>query len=197
MAEIYVSTDVETDGPIPGPHSMLSFASAAYTADKKLVSTFAANLRTLPGAEGHPETMTWWKQQPEAWADHRRDLRGPLDVMKEYVAWVKGLPGKPVFVAYPAGFDFLFMYWYMIRFAGESPFSFSALDIKSYAMAVLGTEYRESVKRNMPKRWFDDLPHTHKALDDAIEQGAMFCNILAENRGRFVSKERRPCDDGE
>lgn len=33
--EIYVSTDVETDGPIPGPHSMLSFASAAYTADKK------------------------------------------------------------------------------------------------------------------------------------------------------------------
>ncbi len=28
--EIYISTDVEADGPIPGPHSMLSFASAAY-----------------------------------------------------------------------------------------------------------------------------------------------------------------------
>ncbi len=38
------------------------------------------------------------------------------------------------------------------------------------------------MKRNMPKRWFDDLPHTHKALDDAIGQGALFCNILAENR---------------
>ena len=36
MAEIYVSTDVETDGPIPGPHSMLSFASAAYTPDRSL-----------------------------------------------------------------------------------------------------------------------------------------------------------------
>jgi hypothetical protein len=32
--EVYVSTDVETDGPIPGPHSMLSFASAAYRSDK-------------------------------------------------------------------------------------------------------------------------------------------------------------------
>ena len=32
-SEIYVSTDVEADGPIPGPHSMLSFASAAYTED--------------------------------------------------------------------------------------------------------------------------------------------------------------------
>ena len=40
MPEIYVSTDVETDGPIPGPHSMLSFASAAYRPDKTLVRTF-------------------------------------------------------------------------------------------------------------------------------------------------------------
>lgn len=39
-------------------------------------------------------------------------------------------------------------------------------------MAVLKTNYRESTKRNMPKRWFDDLPHTHIALSDAIEQGA-------------------------
>lgn len=44
MAEIYVSTDVETDGPIPGPHSMLSFGSAACLADKTLVSTFTVNL---------------------------------------------------------------------------------------------------------------------------------------------------------
>jgi hypothetical protein len=63
--EIYVSTDVETDGPIPGPHSMLSFASAAYLADKTLVSTFSANLETLEGATGHPDTMKWW-QTPAA-----------------------------------------------------------------------------------------------------------------------------------
>ena len=42
-----------------------------------------------------------------------------------------------------------------------------------------------AVKRNMPRKWFDDLPHTHGALDDAIEQGALFCNMLKDNRERL------------
>src|SRR5215470_5598450 len=73
MPEVYVSTDIETDGPIPGPNSLLSFASAAYLADKTLVDTFAANLETLPGAEADPATMAWWQQHPEAWAATRTD----------------------------------------------------------------------------------------------------------------------------
>lgn len=182
MPEIYVSTDVETDGPIPGPHSMLSFASAAYTAEKQLVSTFSANLQTLLEATPDPKTAAWWASQPEAWDACRRDLEPPSTAMTRYLKWVKGLPGKPVFVAYPAGFDFLFVYWYLIRFTGESPFSHSALDIKTFAMALLGKPYRDSTKRNMPARWFDKLPHTHVALDDAIEQGALFCNMLRENQ---------------
>src|SRR5262249_5440925 len=183
MPEIYVSTDIETDGPIPGPHSMLSFASAAYRADKTLLDTFAANLETLPAAAGHPDTMAWWQTHPEAWAAARTDPQAPEKAMREYAAWLKRLPGPPVFVAYPAGFDFLFVYWYLIRFAGESPFSFSALDVKTFAMAMLKTEYRQSVKRNMPRHWFDDLPHTHRPLDDAIVQGALFCTMLKENVG--------------
>ncbi|MES3024207.1 MAG: exonuclease [Pseudomonadota bacterium] len=182
MKEIYISTDVETDGPIPGPHSMLSFGSAAYTADKQLVSTFSANLETLPGAQAHPRTAAWWSTQPEAWAACRTDVEDPQLAMARYVAWLKGLDGKPVFVAYPAGFDFLFVYWYLIRFTGDSPFSHSALDIKTFAMAVLKTDYRASTKRNMPRQWFDPGPHTHIALDDAIEQGALFCNMLKQNR---------------
>ena len=181
MSELYLSTDVETDGPIPGPHSMLSFGSAAYRPDKTLAGTFTANLETLPGAAGHPQTMAWWQQQPEAWAVCRRETQPPETAMRNYLAWVKSLPGKPVFVAYPAAFDFLFVYWYLIRFTGESPFSHSALDIKTYAMALLKHGYRDSTKSNMPARWFDKLPHTHCALDDAIEQGALFCNMLAEN----------------
>ena len=84
-------------------------------------------------------------------------------------------------MAYPAGFDFLFVYWYLVRFAGKSPFSFSALDVKTYAMAMMKSEFHQTTKRTMPKRWFDRLPHTHVALDDAVEQGALFCNMLAEN----------------
>jgi hypothetical protein len=145
MAEIYISTDVETDGPIPGPHSMLSFGSAAYTADKVLVSTFEANLETLPGAKPHPETAAWWETQPTAWETCRRNLQTPSAAMADYLAWIKSLSGKPVFVAYPVGFDFMFINWYLISFVGQSPFGQSALDIKSYAMAVLKKGYRDSV----------------------------------------------------
>ena len=182
--EIYVSTDVETDGPIPGPNSMLSFASAAYTSGGELAATFSANLVTLPGAGGDPGTMSWWDGQPEAWAACRTDLEEPADAMARYRSWVDGLPGKPVFVGYPAAFDFMFVYWYLIRFTGASPFSHSALDIKSYAMAVLGTPYRSTAKRTMPRAWFGDFPHSHVALDDAIEQGALFCAMLADNGRR-------------
>lgn len=182
MSEIYISTDVETDGPIPGPHSMLSLGSAAYTADKKLVSTFSANLETLPGASAHPRTAEWWTTQPDAWAACRKNPEPPGQAMARYVAWIGSFRETPVFVAYPAGFDFSFVNWYLIRFVGDSPFRHSALDVKSFAMAVLRTDYLASTKRNMPKRWFDPFPHTHIALDDAIEQGALFCNMLSENR---------------
>lgn len=181
MPEIYVSTDIETDGPIPGKNSLLSFGSAAYLGDKTLLGTFTANLECLPDGHADPKTMAWWQSQPIAWAAARKDLQPPAKAMKAYVEWVKALPGKPVFVGYPAGFDFTFIYWYLMAFTGESPFSFSALDIKSYAMAMLKKEYRKTTKRAMPKHWFDPLVHTHIALDDALEQGALFCNMLAEN----------------
>lgn len=161
---------------------MLSFGSAAYTADKNLIGTFTANLETLPDASADPTTATWWLTQPEAWAACRSNLESPQAAMTRYVTWLKSLPGKPIFVAFPAGFDFMFVYWYLIRFAGESPFSFSALDMKSFAMALMKSDFKKSAKKYMPKTWFDDLPHTHIALDDAIEQGALFCNMLKENR---------------
>jgi len=178
MAEIFVSTDIESDGPIPAVNSMLSFGSAAFSEDGDLISTFTRNLETLEGAVGDPSTMKWWASQPQAWEACRQNLVKPVEAMQDYVAWLKSLPGKPVFVGYPAGFDFTHIYWYLMRFAGESPFSFSALDIKSYAMAKLGTSFRQTTKRNMPKEWFPpNSPHTHVALEDAIEQGRLFINI--------------------
>jgi hypothetical protein len=189
MPEIYLSTDVEADGPIPGPNSMLSFASAAFAADKTLLGTFSANLELLPGAVDDPKTMEWWAGQPQAWAACRADLRRPEEALPAYVQWVEALPGKPVFVGYPVAYDFMFVYWYMLRFAGRSPFSHSALDIKTLAMALLKSEYRQATKRNMPGRWFDKLPHTHVALDDATGQGHLFCNMLREMRRRDAKSD--------
>lgn len=192
--EIYVSTDVEADGPIPGPHSMLSFASAAYMVDKRLIATFSTNLEVLEGSTPHPVQAAWWETQPEAWAACRTNLQKPLDALLTYVKWVEALPGKPVFVAMPAGFDFTFMFWYMIRFTGRCPFSWSALDMKTLAFAMTKLPYRKCIKPRLPKRWFEKFPHTHVALDDAIEQGALFCNMLAELR--VIQAEATDATDG-
>jgi hypothetical protein len=179
--EIYVSTDVETDGPIPGPHSMLSFASIAFRGDKTNVGEFAVNLAPLPGAAAHPRTTTWWGAFPEALAIARVDPEEPATAMVRYVKWLRELPGRVVFVGQPAGYDFMWVYWYLQRFAGDSPFGHSALDVKTYAMALLKKPYRDCVKGALPAVWRDPLPHTHVALDDAREQGALFCNMLRAN----------------
>lgn len=186
--EIYFSLDIETDGQIPGEYSMLSFGCAAFMADDrkansyKLLDTFYANLETLPGAKENPGTMAFWEKNKQAYDLTRTDQQNPYGAMRDYVKWVNKVcadnNAKPVCVCYPAGFDWTFFYWYLIKFANESPFSFSCLDIKSFAMAKLGTKYRETTKRNFPKSWFPDAKHTHHALDDAIEQGLIFCNIL-------------------
>jgi hypothetical protein len=177
--EVYISVDVETDGPIPGPNSMLSLGAVAFTPDGDELGDFEVNLSQLIEAQPNQDTMEWWKTQPEAWEYCRKNCVHPTMAMSDFVVWVEKFPGKPVFVAYPAGFDFLFVYWYLIYFFGRSPFSHSALDMKTYAMSILNKPYRKSTKRAWPKRWFRGTPHhSHKAIDDAREQGMIFCRML-------------------
>lgn len=187
--EIYVSTDIESDGPIPGRNSMLSFASWAFTVDVKTgviteIGRFERNLEQLPEAKPDPKTMTeFWDKNPEAWAACRKDTVPAEKAMREYVNWLKAFPRKPVFAAYPAGYDWTFVYWYLIAFAGESPYGFQAWDAKTYASAVLKRDFRDTVKSKMPDDWFQDAkPHTHVAMDDAVEQGYMFARMLIANR---------------
>jgi hypothetical protein len=188
MSETYISVDIEAGGPIPGPNSMLSIGAAAFVRDGPkgvLLDTFSANLKPLPGSTIDPTTKSaFWDKQPDAWAACQENQRDPHEAIGAFIAWVEAVSTKdrpPVFVAYPAGFDFLFVYWYIVRFGYQSPFSFSALDVKSYVSAVLKKPYRQTVKRNMPGRWFPATKHTHVAVEDAIEQGELFMNILIEH----------------
>ena len=183
--EIYVSTDIEADGPVPGPHNMLSVGSAAFSADGKLLDKFSINLKEMPGTRMDPNTKKFWERFPEAYEETRKNAVDPKDAMDRYVKWLNKLPGRPIFVAYPAGFDFTFVYWYLVKFTGVCPFGQSALDVKTYGMALMNKEFRASVKKNMPKRWFPKLPHTHVALDDAIEQGYLFINMLKERKEKL------------
>lgn len=182
MEEVYIATDIETDGPSPGHYSMLSFASVAFRLDKSIIGSFERNLDLLPGARQDPKVMQFWKKNPEAWAACRKDTVPPVRAMEDYGAWLRGFEATPVMVAHPVGFDYTFIHWYFFEFTGRSPFFPAGLDITSYAMAVMQTPFTKSHKRDMPSEWIDaDFPHTHKALDDALGHAMVFCNMVAAN----------------
>jgi hypothetical protein len=185
MNELYCSVDIEADGRIPGPSSMLSLGAAMYDWEKRLLGTFSANLKLLPLARPEKDTAEFWAKNQAAYAATRVGLEAPDVAMNRFCDWVESFDGKPVFVGYPAVFDWTWTYWYLINFAGRSPFGFSnAVDIKTYAMATLRQTLRGTSKRTMPPEWFDEAPHTHVAVEDAIEQGALFCNMLKYRLGQ-------------
>lgn len=183
MKEIYVSVDIETEGPSPGKNSMLSFAAAAFQwGDRKPIATFEANLTRLPNAVSDPDTMTWWEGNAEAYAYATANPQDPGIVIPEFAAWVRQLPGSPVLVTYPT-WDAAWMTYYIgMYYDGKNPFGISSLDIKSLAMGALrGGSFKRMTKKVFPKEWFTGAPkHTHKAIDDAIGQGVLLMHLLED-----------------
>ncbi|MFD6885260.1 MTH938/NDUFAF3 family protein [Streptomyces sp. NPDC059957] len=183
---LYISVDVEADGPIPGPYSMISFGAAvagrqdgaSYTAADPEQDTFYRELRPISEA-----------YVPEALAvsglDRDRLLREgaePAVAMAEFRAWVREVSAgaQPVMCAYPASFDWTFLYWYLMSFGGDSPFGHSGcLDMKTLYAAKARVPLRAAVKGRMPKELLSRRPHTHHALDDAVEQAELMSNLMA------------------
>ena len=124
----FVTTHVHTDGPIPGPHSLLTLTSAAFTGDGVPVSTFTTNVRELPGATLHPIALSHWRARADDWLHTRRASRPPAPAMTDYSRWIAQLPGSPTFVADPTRPDYLFVYWYLQRFTGRWPFAGTLLE---------------------------------------------------------------------
>jgi hypothetical protein len=161
MSDLYVSVDIEANGPVPGLHSMLSFGCVAMDAEGFIHSTFSRNLGLLPEAGEHETTMAWWKTQPEAWAACREDPMDPERAMREHRDWLwqHSTGRRVVFVAYPLAFDFAFMAYYLVRFTGANPYGFTGLDLKTLAWGLLGGgPFHRSNKRSMPPEWKQGLP---------------------------------------
>ncbi len=126
--DIYITSHIHTDGPIPGPHSLLTLTSAAFTADGVLTGTFSANVRELPGATLHPISLDHWRTRADDWLCTRRSSRPPAPAMKTYTRWIEQLPGAATFVTDTTEPDYLFVYWYLQRFTGHWPFARMSTD---------------------------------------------------------------------
>jgi hypothetical protein len=184
--DVYISADVEADGPVPGPYSMLSFGLCVagrfdgtnFEAADPEANTFYVELQPISD-DFEPDALA------VAGLDRdrlRAEGESPEQAMDRATAWVAEVVGdhRPVLVGYPLEFDWMFLYWYFRRFAAAgSPFGHSsALDMKTMYTVKAKVVLAKATKRHMPKALLSTRPHTHNALDDAIEQAEMFANLF-------------------
>src|SRR5271170_2073973 len=185
-ADAYFSADVETDGPIPGPFSILSFAIVYAGSFDGRQFQRPDNYEKRLYKELRPISENF---EPEALRVNGLDrmrlcLEGELPerAMTEACQWVRGIAGaaQPVLVAYPLSFDWSWLYWYFIRFSSEgSPFAYSrCFDIKTALAVKAGIPISEAGRSRVGPLLRSRHPHTHHAIDDAIAQAEIFVNVF-------------------
>ncbi|MEP6479160.1 MAG: 3'-5' exonuclease [Rhodoglobus sp.] len=174
--ETYVSVDVETAGPTPGEYSLLSIGAClvdqperGFYIELKPVSTAVVESSLAIGGlsiAGLTETGV----EPET-----AMLR-----FEEWLATEVPAGHVPVFTAFNAPFDWMFVSDYFQRFLGRNPFGHSALDMKAYYMGMSGSTWAQTSMRFLSPRYLGGRPLSHNALGDARDQAQLFRSVMAE-----------------
>lgn len=151
----YIMVDVETDGPIPGKYSMISFGAAIV--QPELSNTFYGQLK--------PISENWIPEALKISGCSRKETltyEKPEIVMRNFSQWISETStGKPIFISDNNGFDWQFINWYFHTFTGSNPFGYSSVN--------LGSLYRGLMKdMEASFKHLRKTKHTHNPLDDAI-----------------------------
>lgn len=196
-AEVYFSIDIEADGPYPGDYSMSALGAVCVGVllrDGSMLREDVDNETNHFYLELKPISENF-DPEAAAVAGLDRDIlietgASAEDAMASFNRWVLDTTarvafeageerGRAIFVGWPLTFDWLWIYWYLMKFNGSSPFGFSgAIDMKSWYAARAGVTLAQTNKGQVysatgAKR----LPHTHNALDDAKEQGVLWQSL--------------------
>ena len=188
--ETWISVDIESSGPTPGTGSMV--AVGACVVDRPEVA-FEVLIRPL-------DELGW---SDEAESIHRlsrarlaADGLDPEEATRAFVDWVDRTAGgsRPVFVAFNATFDWMFVADYAWRFAGRNPFGVAGLDLKALFLGRhLDAIHRwsETTSDHVRLRYPVELEHTHSPLDDAREQAEM-CRLIRDGARAPTTRSRSP-----
>lgn len=180
FAEAYVSVDVETAGPNPSQYSLLSIG-ACLVARPEI--TFYVELQPVNG-NALPEAMAVNGLSLERLAESGLP---PAEAMARFEAWLGAQvpPGeRPVFVAFNAPFDWMFVNDYFHRFLGRNPFGHAALDVKAFYMGLAGVPWSETRMAQVAAQYLGGRPLAHHALRDAQDQAELLRWLLAEAAGK-------------
>lgn len=193
MSETYFSVDVETDGLVPGVNPMLSIGAVAYDdVDFKAIGRFSIVLELMEGTQQDPGTREWWFKFPEARAEARKDPVQIGHAMALFAEWTKrtAKETRAVFCAWPLNFDASFVSYYFHHCGIRNPFGIGGLDIRSLWMGLSGMPYVVCDDELIPPGWVSPFPHTHVAVEDAVEQGHVMVQMLKAARLQQEFRQR-------
>jgi DNA polymerase III epsilon subunit-like protein len=179
-SEYYVSVDVETSGPYPGGYSLLSIGACTLPQPR---ATFYAELKPI-NEHVIPEAMQIHRLSLEQLNDHGEEPSLALERFADWLAKHAPREQPPVFLAFNAVFDWMFLSYYFHHYLGRNPFGHAALDIKAYYMGKYGVTWAETSMRYLSPRFLADQPLSHHALQDAIDQADLFIKILEASNGK-------------
>jgi hypothetical protein len=150
----YVMVDVESDGPIPGDYSMISFG--AVIVEPGLARTFYGQLRPI-SERFVPEAL--------AVSGHSREetlaFEKPAVVMGNFDDWLKeNCRGRMLFISDNNGFDWQFISWYFHHFLERNPFGHSSTNLGSLYKGFVQDTFKTFKHLRKTK-------HTHHPVDDA------------------------------
>jgi DNA polymerase III epsilon subunit-like protein len=176
LPETYISVDVETAGPAPGTYSMLSIGACTVYEPQ---STFYVELQPV-NENKVPSALIVGRLN---WGLLKKKGLPPKEAMTRFARWItEATPedGHPVFLAFNAPFDWMFINEYFHRYLGYNPFGYKALDIKAFYMGLHGVTWEETGMRDISPRYLNNQDLTHHALRDALDQAEIFRKMLAE-----------------
>jgi DNA polymerase III epsilon subunit-like protein len=169
VREAYISVDIEAAGPVPSTYSMLSLGAVSVEDPKK---TFYVEFKPV-NDKFVPDAMEVVGRTLQDFAKNGCEPRLAMNAFRD---WLRDAAksAKPVFVGFNAAFDWAFVNFYFHEYLGENPFGFGGIDIKSYYMGMTGCAWEDTRSSRVSCDLTGPSPHTHNALDDAIEQAEMF-----------------------
>jgi DNA polymerase III epsilon subunit-like protein len=178
---------VETAGPTPAEFSLLSLGACLIDDPSR---TFYAELRPTTLA-ADPAALAVSGLSLEHLAVHGTP---PAEAMARLAAWVEEVTppgGRPVFVAFNAAFDWMFVADCFRRCGVRNPFGHSALDIKALYMGATGEPWERTGFAAVAARCGLSSELPHHALEDALIQAEIFRRVVAG------LEAREPCNPRE
>jgi DNA polymerase III epsilon subunit-like protein len=115
--------------------------------------------------------------------------RDPAKAMADFENWLQTITPsgqRPIFVAFNAPFDWMFINYYFHHYLGHNPFGHTALDIKSYFMGLAGVAWQDTSMRLIGPRYLNKNQLDHHALQDARDQAEIFRRMLAQAQGDIL-----------